>query len=120
MSKKTIEPSINIPFLSDLQKGKIEAFCADREMYEAVRKVLLSGLYESGTLPLGRTPDPLQNAAFHLASLAIENPIPDEQIGAQVRAMFAGLNALAVAYNRLDGIKLEKPEVVKEAVNEAI
>jgi hypothetical protein len=105
--------------LTELQKLKIEAFCADKEMYEAVKKVILAGIYTHGTLPEGVTPDPLQNAAFHLASIAHENPIPDEQIGAHVRAMFAGINAMVVAFNRLDGIKTDKPVKIKSPFNEA-
>lgn len=121
-NKPTNEPlsQTHTEFLTDFQKTKIEAFCADTEMYEAVKKVLLAGIYEHGTLPQGRTPDPLQNAAFHLAALSVENPIPDEQIGAHVRAQFAGINALVVAFNRLTGIKAAKPEPKEADYNEAI
>lgn len=106
-------------YLTELQKAKIEAFCADEEMFEAVRKVMLQGLYTHGTVAYNYTPDPLQNAAFHLASLAVNNPIPDEQIGANVRAMFAGINALENAYQTLISIKTDKPEAVESPYNEA-
>lgn len=106
-------------YLTDLQKAKIEAFCADEAMFEAVKKVLLQGIYTHGTVNTEYTPDPLQNAAFHLASLAVNNPIPDEQIGANVRAQFAGINALENALQTLISIKVEKAESVESPYNEA-
>jgi hypothetical protein len=32
-------------YLTDLEVVKIEAFCADKEMFEAVKKVVLQHLY---------------------------------------------------------------------------
>jgi hypothetical protein len=78
--------------LSELEVSKVEAFCADTVMYEAVRKILLQGIYTHGTVQKGFTPKPTINGAFSLVSLAMENPIPDEQIGAHLRGMWAGLN----------------------------
>lgn len=106
-------------YLTELEKAKIETFCADKDMYDAVRKVILAGIYEHGTLPIGRTPDPLQNAAFHLAALSVENPIPDEQLGAHIRGMFAGVNAMTVAFSRLDNIKSIKEEEIPSPYNVA-
>ena len=106
-------------FLNDFEKSKIEAFCSDKDMYEAVKKVILAGIYEHGTLPQGRTPNPLQNAAFHLASLSVENPIPDAELGAHIRGMFAGVNALEVGFNRLSEVKTVKAEPVESPYNEA-
>jgi len=80
--------------LTDLQVAKVEAFCKDAEMYEAVRKVLLAGIYEHGTVQLGYEPNPLQNGAFSLVSLATDNPIPNEILGQQLRAQWAGVNAM--------------------------
>lgn len=111
---------MNYDFLTDLQKAKIEAFIADTDMYEAVRKVLLQGLYDMGVVKSDEpVQDPTINGAFHLAALAVQNPIPDEQIGANVRAMFAGLNALKNALDDLKGIKLPKGEAVESPFNEA-
>jgi len=111
---------MNYDYLTDLEKAKIEAFCADKDQYTAVRKVLLQGLYTMGVI---KKDEPLQeptiNGAFHLAALSVQNPIPDEQIGANVRAMFAGINALSNALDDLNQIKLPKVEVEEPLVNEA-
>lgn len=106
-------------FLTDLETQKIELFCKDKEMKEAVRKVLLAGIYSHGTIKKDGAFDPLENSAYHLAALAVTNPIPDEEIGANVRAMFAGLNAMKNAFDELESIKMVK-EVTLEEVNEAI
>ena len=77
--------------LTDLQVQKIEAFCADTAMLEAVEKVLLAGI-----------------------------PIPAEMVGVQVMAQFAGINAMHNAFKELNSIKLPKPEKKKAEVNEAV
>lgn len=104
--------------LTDIQKIKIETFCNDREMYEAVKKVVLSGIYEHGTIQLGYTPNPLENAAFSLASIAVQNPIPDEALGQHIRGMWAGVNSLENGFNKLKNIK-GAVETPYEEINEA-
>jgi hypothetical protein len=102
--------------LNELEKQKIEQFCSDRSMYDAVRRVMLAGIYTSGTV---NQINPQENAAFHLAALAMQNPIPDAEIGAHVRAMWAGINHLKNAYDALDEIKSTKPEAILSPYNEA-
>lgn len=105
--------------LTELQIAKIETFCADKEMYEAVKRVLLQGIYTHGTIQAGYTPNPLENGAFALASLSMQNPIPDEQLGQHIRGMWAGINALKNAFDKLDKVKSEQQGVLSE-YNEAI
>lgn len=106
-------------YLTDLQKAKIEAFCADAEMFEAVRKVMLAGIYEHGTVQEGYTPNPLENGAFNLAALAVTNPIPNEVLGQHIRGMWSGVNALKNAFDRLNSIRTEKKEAIESPYNEA-
>jgi len=42
--------------------------------------------------------------------LAMENPIPDAEIGAHLRGMWAGINILKNGFDALDKVKTEKPE----------
>lgn len=105
--------------LTDLEIAKIEQFCSDKDMFEAVRKVMLQGIYSHGTVGKDYTPDPLVNGAFSLASLAMTNPIPDAEIGAHVRAMWAGINAMKNAFDSLNGIKTQAENVLSE-YNDAI
>ncbi len=105
--------------LTDLQVVKIETFCKDTEMYNAVRKVILAGIYEHGTVHTDYVPDPLKNGAYSLASLALTNPIPPELVGQQVMAQFAGINAMKNAFDDLDSIKSEVEEPILSTYNEA-
>lgn len=107
-------------YLTELEIAKIEAFVADEVMYEAVRKVLLQSLYTHGTVQKGqKLSDPQNNFALSLASLAMVNPIPDAEIGAQLRAVFAGVNVLKNALDDLKKLKVEKKAILSE-FNEAV
>jgi hypothetical protein len=106
--------------LTDLQIAKIEAFCADDEMYNAVREVLLAGLYSHGVPMKGKKHNPLINGAFALVSLAGENPIPDAELGAHLRGTWFGINALENAFKTLSNIKTTKKEEVESPYNEAL
>ena len=105
-------------YLTDLEVVKIETFIADSDMVEAVRKVLLAGLYSHGVVEKGHEVNPLLNGAFSLVSLSVNNPIPDEIIGQQLRAQWAGINALKNAFDSLKTITSKK-EAVASPFNEA-
>ena len=99
--------------LTEEEKVKVEAFCKDEVQYEAVKKLLLQSIYLSGTIKKGYEVNPLINGAFSLAALAGNNPIPDAEIGAGVRAQWAGVNYLKNAFEVLDQVrstKAVKPE----------
>lgn len=106
-------------YLTDLEIAKIEAFNADSAMSEAVHKVLLAGIYQHGTIKKGEKHDPLQNGAFSLAAMSTNNPIPDEVLGQHIRGMWAGVNALEVAFKSLVAIK-GKAKSIPSPLNEAI
>lgn len=107
-------------FLNDLEVAKVEAFCADEVMLEAVKKVLLQSIYSQGTLKAGEPADPLKNRAFHLVQLATQNPIPDEQLGAHLRGIWEGVNALESGFEALDGYKTPAPEKKEAEENPAV
>jgi hypothetical protein len=106
-------------YLNDNEIENIEAFCKNEVMFEAVKKVMLAGIYNHGVIAKGFTPDPLKNGALSLASMSMANPIPNEELGAHIRGVWAGLNALENAYNELQKIKNKKEEIVTP-YNEAI
>lgn len=106
-------------FLTDIEIAKIEAFCSDETMFEAVKKVVLAGIYSQGTIKLGGIFNPMINGAFNLASLAIKNPIPDEQLGQHIRSMWAGVSMMEAGFGALSGIKSEEKSV-ESPYNEAI
>lgn len=106
-------------YLTELEIEKIENFCKDEVLFDAVKKVILQGLYTHGTIQKGYPAQPLKNGAFGLASVSMNNPIPDEALGQHIRSMWAGLNALENAYNDLKTIKKDAV-LIESPYNEAI
>ena len=104
---------------TELEVSKIEQFCADTEMYNAVKKVILAGIYTHGTVQRGFTPDPLKNGALSLVHLSTANPVTDEVLGQHIRGVWERLNAMQNAFQNLNNIKSEVKEVVSP-FNEAI
>jgi hypothetical protein len=106
-------------YLSDLEVTKVEQFCKDEALYNAVYKVLLAGIYTHGTVQRGFEPKPLENGALTLVSYSTTNPVTDEILGQHIRGVWEGLNALQNAFSRLNTIKTQV-EVVESPYNEAI
>jgi hypothetical protein len=104
----------NFDFLTNIEKEKVEAFCKDKVMHEAVRKVLLRGIYTHGTVKEDFVADPLVNGAFSLVSLAMTNPIPDEQLGTHLRGMWTGINAMKNAFDGLGNVRVDKKKKLLE------
>jgi hypothetical protein len=106
-------------YLTDLQVAKIEAFCNDKEMFDAVKLVILQHLYTQGVIEKGKKHNPLFNRAFSLVQLATQNPIPNEELGAHLRGIWEGVNALEGGFSELSKITSPK-EDVETPYNEAI
>ena len=106
-------------YLTDQEKVKIETFCKDEVLYEAVKKVLLQHIYSQGVLEKGVKHNPLKNRAFALAQHTTENPMTDEVLGMHIRGMWEGVNALEGGYNELRNIKSISEDIKKTIMNEA-
>jgi len=74
---------MNKDFLSDVEKEKVSSFVKDKTMLEAVKKVILYGVYENGTLKRDQSADPTKN---FLLSLAFDPKYTNEELGADLRA----------------------------------
>lgn len=98
-------------YLNDNEKAAIQMFYESEVMREAVKKVLLESLYE-GTLVPGKKADPLKNLALVFVSQNLG--ADDSKIGANVRALYHGINALELGFNKLADIKGAKPTPEEE------
>jgi hypothetical protein len=107
-------------FLTDLEVAKIEAFCADTEMFEAVKKVLFSVLYSDGVVKKGEKLNQ-RNGAFSLIANAYSEgrDIPNDILGASLRAKFEGVHTILDGYDKLKSIKSPEKSV-ESPYNEAI
>lgn len=93
-------------YLTDNEIVKIEAFCADEVMYEAVRKVMLAQTYYSGALRRGEKIEP-RNQAFDLIAKATSKgeKITNEQLGEELRGLFFGVDTVEQGFAQLKTIK---------------
>jgi len=103
--------------LNELEVQKVEQFCADKDMFEAVKKVILQHIYSQGVPKAGQAHNPLKNRAFALAQHATDNPVTDEILGQHIRGLWEGVNALEGGFAELTMIKSDKPELIKTNVN---
>lgn len=98
--------------LNDIESEKISLFNEDTIMKEAVRKVLLRGIYQNGTLKKGEHSNPKQNFMLAIAN----NPqLSNEEIGAEARAAYWGITILEQAFDKLSEIK--RPNTKEEIIS---
>jgi hypothetical protein len=97
--------------LNDVEKAAVQKFIEFETMREAVKKVLLAALYENGTLKPGIPADPTRNASF--AIVANQSGASNEQIGAELRAMWEGVRIVENAFNKMAEYKKVEPEKPK-------
>lgn len=93
--------------LNDQERAKIELFVADELLFEAVRKVVLFGIYGNGVMEPGVKHDPSQNFALAQVFRALNQglPISDDELGQNLRAQAAGIKLLEVAFGQLENIQ---------------
>ena len=106
--------------LTEVEIDKIEAFCQDETLFEAVRKVVLAGIYHNGVLVKGKD-FVAQNPAFNLLASMYEKgkPVSDEEIGQNLRGLYEGVHCAQSAFAQLQTIKRQR-ESVETPYNEAI
>jgi hypothetical protein len=104
-------------YLNENEIAKVEAFCKDEVLYNAVKKVLLQGIYTHGVFEKGVEFNPKKNVAFSLVQHTLTNPIPDAEIGSHLRSVFAGLNALENSFKELDEIRSKEKEQLETPYN---
>ena len=102
-------------FLTDLEIAKIEAFNKDEVLVQAVKKVLLQHIYSQGVITKGNKHNPLKNRALVLVGGDVSN----EDLGAQLRSLWEGVNAIETGFSELESIK-QVVETVESPYNEAV
>lgn len=102
-------------YLTELQVLKIEQFCADKDMFDAVKKVLLQYVYHQGVIKKGEKHNSLTNRALVL----VQGGDSDEQLGRNLRALWEGVQAVEKGFNDLESIKSKKEEI-DSPYNEAV
>lgn len=98
-------------YLSEQEILKIDAFCKDEIMSQAIKKVLLASVYSNGVMVAGRPALPLRNFAL---SLALDPDASNEKVGADLRAQATGVKLIELGFGELEKIR---PKPVKSPVD---
>lgn len=107
--------------LNEIEQDKVISFCADKAMFQAVKKYILAHLYKDGVITAGVEHNPTINWAASLAFNAITPvthggvPRSNEELGADLRAFGKAIQIIESGFRELSEIK--KPE---EPVEEEI
>lgn len=101
--------------LSEKEQAKLTKFADDELMMNAVKKVLLFGMYYNGTLKEGQKPEPTKN--FLLGLMSQVRSVPDEHLGQVLRGQMEGLTILENGYLDLNLFKSEPSKVEKQDIN---
>lgn len=103
--------------LTNEEINALGLFNANPTMVSAVKKSLLASLYSQGTLQESADPNPLYNACISL--VANKDTKPNEQVGAELRAMWEGLNFLERGMTSIGEFKSEASPTEKKEKNPA-
>lgn len=107
-------------FLSEAELHAIERFLADETAVEAVRKVILSGVYFDGRLLEGKPADPLKNFILGAVTRPGDSLLPDAEMGAKVKAIVNAVALVESGFKELEKCIPGKVVEDKEITNPAV
>lgn len=90
--------------LDDSELVELQRFIQNERLVEAVKKVLLAGVYSSGVLKKGEKAEPTRNFALTLAS---QPGATDAQIANQLRADAEAIRMLEQQFKEMQKIQFE-------------
>ena len=102
-------------FLSENEQKALVQFNGSEVMKEAVRKVLLFGIYQNGVLKRDIPANATQNAAFWMVSNM--PTASNEEVGSELKAVWQGINALEHAFDEIG--KFQTEQKVEQKMNKA-
>lgn len=111
---------MSLAYLDKHEEEAIQRFLENPRMVEAVKKVLLSGIYQNGTLKPGEVADPTRNFALArlMTSIGSGEKVDKEKIGEDLWICAMGIYIVQDCFRNLESLKkVESKE--KEKVNPA-
>lgn len=93
--------------LNELEQIEIQKFIENPTLKEAIRKILLFGIYYNGRLEAGKDADPLINFAL---ARAMNREISDEQLGRDMKISAESVIMVEDAFKQIDKFKIIKEE----------
>ncbi len=101
-------------YLNEAEKTLIEGFVANRPMLEAVKKVLLSGIYNDGVMKPGEKADPLKNFILGRMSSPLMANAPMLEKGLEVSGIIHGISMIDSGINELEKFKKVEKQVIEK------
>jgi len=95
-------------YLNEAEHEEIKKFVENRTLFEAVKKVLMEMVYTQGRLKKGKPANPEMNYAFALAArkkVSGFTHLTNEQIGADLCAVWEGTNLVGLGFKELERFK---------------
>lgn len=105
-------------YLSEHEVKALEEFASNQVLVEAVKKVLLEGVYYQGTMEQGKAPDASKNFLLAIATQQLELTT-NEVLGDKIRAAVMGVTAVEQGFNAIKQYKKQVEKTKKDKVNEA-
>lgn len=99
-------------YLSKNEISKVEQFCKDTVMLNAVKKVILEPVYLNGTLQKDTDPDPFKNFALVIAQQVAGANDANAEAGRRLMATSEGVQLVERGFQTL--LKLKTPEKPKK------
>lgn len=98
-------------YLNDRELAAVQRFLEDETQLEAVRKVLLSGVYLDGKLEAGKPADPLKNFILARFSSQQAQLLPVEERGKQLDVIINAVSLVESGFQALEKLKPIKSPV---------
>ena len=95
-------------YLSEIEKSALDRFVSDETMREAVKKVILSGVYDDGVLREGKPSDPLKNFMLAYFTSPQGSLLPAEEKGYRLEAILNAISMVETGFKNLDKYKSVK------------
>lgn len=95
--------------LDEQEQTYLSSFVENEKLYQTVRKVVLACLYHHGTLKKGIKANSLNNAAFSVVANGGRDT-SNEQIGADLRALWEAVNTLEASFEDILQYKKLEPD----------
>lgn len=105
---------MSLNYLNEIEQNQIQVFLDNPTMKEAVKKVILAGIYFNGVLRPGEPANPTMNFALAMASAAISQAIENEKVGEDLKARAIGIGLLKDAFEQLESLRKVKVEEKKQ------
>lgn len=92
-------------YLADIERDEIQKFLENRVLVEAVKKVILSGVYEDGILQPGKPADPLKNFVLGFFTRPNIALLPLDEKAKHLEAIIHAVSYVETGFQNLDKMR---------------